>query len=91
MKQILQAILKSIVYGLAVAFLWLLVFQPEGQFNFRNVLGGSAAENMPISYAKAVRAAAPAVVNIYTRSTQVDVQSYQQRVIQNQSWLRLTP
>lgn len=85
MKQILQATFKSIVYGLAVAFLWLLVFQPEGQFNFRNVLGGSGAENMPISYAKAVRAAAPAVVNIYTRSTQVDVQSYQQRVIQNQS------
>lgn len=85
MNQFLQTILKSAIYGLAIAFVWLVFFQQEGEFNFRKLLANEPVEQPPISYAKAVRAAAPAVVNIYTRSTQLDVQSYQQRVIQNQS------
>lgn len=85
MNQFLQTTLKSAVYGLAIAFIWLVFFQQESQFNFRHLMNSSQNEAPPISYAKAVRAAAPAVVNIYTRSTQLDVQSYQQRVIQNQS------
>ena len=85
MNQFLQTILKSAIYGLAIAFLWLVLFQQGSQFNFRKLFANEPVEQPPISYAKAVRAAAPAVVNIYTRSTQLDVQSYQQRVIQNQS------
>lgn len=85
LNQFLHTILKSAVYGLAIAFIWLVFFQQESQFNFRHLMNSSQNETPPISYAKAVRAAAPAVVNIYTRSTQLDVQSYQQRVIQNQS------
>ncbi len=85
LNQFLQTTLKSAVYGLAIAFIWLVFFQQESQFNFRHLMNSSQNEAPPISYAKAVRAAAPAVVNIYTRSTQLDVQSYQQRVIQNQS------
>jgi serine protease DegS len=82
LNHFLQTIFKSAIYGLALAFLWLVLFQQESQFNFRKLLAKEPAEPAPISYAKAVRAAA---VNIYTRSTQLDVQSYQQRVIQNQS------
>ena len=85
LNQFLHTTLKSAVYGLAIAFIWLVFFQQESQFNFRHLMNSSQNEAPPISYAKAVRAAAPAVVNIYTRSTQLDVQSYQQRVIQNQS------
>jgi serine protease DegS len=85
LNQFLQTILKSAIYGLAIAFLWLVLFQQESQFNFRKLMANEPVEQPAISYAKAVRAAAPAVVNIYTRSTQLDVQSYQQRVIQNQS------
>lgn len=85
LSQFLQSIFRSIIYGLAIAFLWLVLFQPQSPFNFRNLISQDPAEQPPISYSKAVRAAAPAVVNIYTRSIKYDVQSFQQRMIQNQS------
>ncbi len=85
LSQFLQSIFRSIIYGLAIAFLWLVLFQPQSPFNFRNLISQDAAEQPAISYSKAVRAAAPAVVNIYTRSIKYDVQSFQQRMIQNQS------
>lgn len=85
LSQFLQSIFRSIIYGLAIAFLWLVLFQPQSPFNFRNLISQDSAEQPAISYSKAVRAAAPAVVNIYTRSIKYDVQSFQQRMIQNQS------
>lgn len=41
-------------------------------------------EHQPVSYAKAVRRAAPAVVNVYTRSTLVDPRSLRPRTIERQ-------
>lgn len=78
-------ILKSIAYGLAIALLWLFFFQPGGRAQLKQLLTSESAQPPAISYAKAVRAAAPSVVNVYTRSTQLDPSSYGQRVIQNQS------
>jgi len=78
-------ILKSVAYGLAVALLWLLFVQPEGRNQLKTLLTTNSSPAQAISYAKAVRAAAPSVVNVYTRSTQVDERSYGQRLIQNQS------
>lgn len=77
-------ILKSVAYGLAIAMLWLLVFQPA-QLGFLQQFHSKAAPPPAISYASAVRAAAPAVVNVYTRSTKLDPSSYGRRVIRNQS------
>ncbi len=78
-------LLKSIAYGLAAALVWLLFFQQDGQLNLRDLF--RTQDNMPaaISYAKAVRAAAPAVVNVYTVTTQQDPRSYQRRIIRNES------
>ena len=78
-------ILRSVAYGLAVALLWLLFFQQGGQNLISQLLQPASPEPVAISYAKAVRAAAPAVVNVYTITTQQDPRSYQRRVIQNQS------
>ncbi len=78
-------ILKSVAYGLAAALLWLLFVQPEGRSQLKTLLNTNSSATQAISYAKAVRAAAPSVVNVYTRSTQVDERSYGQRLIQNQS------
>ncbi|WP_215398218.1 trypsin-like peptidase domain-containing protein [Rheinheimera oceanensis] len=41
-------------------------------------------DNAPVSYAQAVRRAAPAVVNVYTRSTLVDPRSLRPRTIERQ-------
>ncbi len=80
----LLLIFKSVAYGLALALLYLLL-APSGQLQLAHLLQPAESEPAAISYAKAVRAAAPAVVNVYTRSTQLDERSYERRVIQNQS------
>jgi len=77
-------IFKSVAYGLALALLFLLL-APSGQLQLSQLFKPNDTEPPAISYAKAVRAAAPAVVNVYTRSTQLDERSYERRVIQNQS------
>lgn len=77
--------LKSAAYGLALAFV-LLLFVPS----FRHITlpfdltGSSVNEQAPVSFAKAVRRAAPAVVNVYTRSTLVDPRSLRPRTIERQ-------
>ncbi|RVU41878.1 trypsin-like serine protease [Rheinheimera riviphila] len=78
-------IIRSIAYGLALALLWLLLFQQNGVTQLNQWLQPQNQEQSAISYAKAVRAAAPAVVNVYTVTTQQDPRSYQRRIIQNQS------
>ena len=78
-------IIRSIAYGLALALLWLLFFQQNGTDQLKQLLQSQNQEQPAISYAKAVRAAAPAVVNVYTVTTQQDPRSYQRRIIQNQS------
>lgn len=75
---------KGVAYGLALALLYLLL-APAGQLQLSHLLQPAEAEPAAVSYARAVRAAAPAVVNVYTRSTQLDERSYERRVIQNQS------
>ena len=77
--------LKSAAYGLALAFL-LLLFVPSFQhitlpFDWT---ASSENEQAPVSFAKAVRRAAPAVVNVYTRSTLVDPRSLRPRTIERQ-------
>ncbi|MCS4306656.1 serine protease DegS [Rheinheimera pacifica] len=44
----------------------------------------ASEDNTPVSYAQAVRRAAPAVVNVYTRSTLVDPRSLRPRTIERQ-------
>lgn len=78
-------LLKSIAYGLAAALVWLLFFQQNSQLNLRDLFRTQDHLPTAISYAKAVRAAAPAVVNVYTVTTQQDPRSYQRRIIRNES------
>lgn len=85
MAQHLFFLLKSIAYGLAAALIWLVFFQNNSQFNVRDLLQLREEPTPAISYARAVRAAAPAVVNVYTVTTQQDPRSFQRRIIQNQS------
>ena len=85
MAKILQFLLKSIVYGLALAFVVLMLYP-----NFSHpALSFLAHQQQPddqvaVSYAKAVRRAAPAVVNVYTRATLVDPRSLRPRTIERQ-------
>ncbi|HCD15521.1 outer membrane-stress sensor serine endopeptidase DegS [Shewanella indica] len=69
MKETLIYICKAVVFGLVMAAVFLLVsrFMGEGNLggNLLQFRGNSGAE---LSFAKAVRRAAPAVVNIYSLS-----------------------
>lgn len=85
MRNIFLFILKSVTYGLALALVILVVFP--------NLTGihlptwQSAAEQTepaPLSYARAVRRAAPAVVNVYTRSRVIDPRGLRPRSIERQ-------
>ncbi|WP_037053558.1 trypsin-like peptidase domain-containing protein [Rheinheimera baltica] len=85
MTKFLFFLLKSIVYGLALAFILMLFFPSMNQLS--TLLFGradSAEEQHAVTYAKAVRRAAPAVVNVYTRSTLVDPRSLRPRTIERQ-------
>ncbi len=78
-------LLKSCAYGLALAFV-LIWFFPAINFSSLTLFNTSSESDEPaaISYAKAVRRAAPAVVNVYTRSTLVDPRSLRPRTIERQ-------
>ena len=78
-------LLKSCAYGLALAFV-LIWFFPAINFSALPLFHTSSESDEPaaISYAKAVRRAAPAVVNVYTRSTLVDPRSLRPRTIERQ-------
>ena len=64
MTNFLLLIFKSVAYGLALALLYLLL-APSGQLQLAHLLQPAESEPAAISYARAVRAAAPAVVNVY--------------------------
>lgn len=85
MRKLLLFIIKSIAYGLALAFLLLLLFPNLTGRTFP--LWQTKAEEQvqaPVSYHRAVRRAAPAVVNVYTRSRIVDPRSLRPRTIERQ-------
>lgn len=85
MAKFLLFLIKSIAYGLALAFALLLIFPSlrHATLPFSN-LERQQDEQQPVSYASAVRKAAPAVVNVYTRSTLVDPRSLRPRTIERQ-------
>lgn len=60
--------------------IWLLFFSKSPLQFFSS----KPTQAEPVSYAKAVRSAAPAVVNIYTKSTTLNPRSYQNRTIERQ-------
>jgi len=81
----LLSLLKSIAYGLALAFVLMLLipsFNHLPSLLFSNPT--TSEEHHAVSYSKAVRRAAPAVVNVYTRSTLVDPRSLRPRTIERQ-------
>jgi len=84
-RTLLLFLIKSIAYGLALAFLLLLLFPnlTGGHFSFWQT-HAEEQENAPVSYHRAVRRAAPAVVNVYTRSRIVDPRSLRPRTIERQ-------
>ncbi|MDX3773455.1 trypsin-like peptidase domain-containing protein [Chromatiaceae bacterium AAb-1] len=87
MQKFLLFLIKSIAYGLALALVILLVF--PNQTGIRLPVGKkqiAEAEPAPVSYSRAVRKAAPAVVNVYTRSTLIDPRSraFRPRTIERQ-------
>ncbi|KUM53537.1 peptidase [Rheinheimera sp. EpRS3] len=85
MAKFLFFLLKSIAYGLALAFLLMLVFPSLNQLSVPLFKAAEVSEDdAPVSYAQAVRRAAPAVVNVYTRSTLVDPRSLRPRTIERQ-------
>lgn len=85
MRKFLLFLLKSIAYGLALAFVLLWLLPAFNQLSLPTIQ--SSATNKlpaPISYNYAVRRAAPAVVNVYTRSTLVDPRALRPRTIERQ-------
>jgi serine protease DegS len=78
-------LLKSTAYGLALAFVLILIFPSFNNVSLPWSNSVTTTEQEPaVSYAKAVRRAAPAVVNVYTRSTLVDPRSLRPRTIERQ-------
>ncbi|CAM5214285.1 outer membrane-stress sensor serine endopeptidase DegS [Alishewanella longhuensis] len=85
MRKLLLFFIKSIAYGLALAFLLLMLFPTltGGSWPFWPTKVEEQVQ-APVSYNRAVRRAAPAVVNVYTRSRIVDPRSLRPRTIQRQ-------
>lgn len=84
-RNLLSFFVKSIAYGLALAFIVLLIFPSLGGHRF--VFWQTNADEQvtaPVSYSRAVRRAAPAVVNVYTRSRMLDSRSLRPRTIERQ-------
>ena len=78
-------ILKSVIYGLALALVILLFFPKLTGVSLPTWQNqGEQTEPAPVSYASAVRKAAPAVVNVYTRSRVIDPRGFQPRSIERQ-------
>ncbi len=67
-------ILNSASYGVIIAVVLLLLIPElrEGNASWWNIFQRSPQSEQPLSYAKAVQAAAPAVVNIYSEEIQSD-------------------
>lgn len=84
-RTVLLFTLKSIAYGLALAFI-LVWFFPNLTGVTLPFAPNSAEEQTPapVSYNRAVRRAGPAVVNVYTRSRIVDPRSLRPRTIERQ-------
>lgn len=84
-RTVLLFTLKSIAYGLALAFV-LVWFFPNLTGVTLPFAHNSAEEQTPapVSYNRAVRRAGPAVVNVYTRSRIVDPRSLRPRTIERQ-------
>jgi len=84
-RTVLLFTLKSIAYGLALAFV-LVWFFPNLTGVTLPFAPNSAEEQTaaPVSYNRAVRRAGPAVVNVYTRSRIVDPRSLRPRTIERQ-------
>lgn len=84
-RTVLLFTLKSIAYGLALAFV-LVWFFPNLTGVTLPFAANSAEEQTPapVSYNRAVRRAGPAVVNVYTRSRIVDPRSLRPRTIERQ-------
>ncbi|KKO46425.1 peptidase [Arsukibacterium ikkense] len=85
MLKILLFIIKSIAYGLALALVILLFFPKLTGISlpaWQHV--AEQSEPAPLSYARAVRKAAPAVVNVYTRSRVIDPRGLRPRSIERQ-------
>jgi serine protease DegS len=84
-RTVLLFTLKSIAYGLALAFIlvWFFPNLTGVTLPFSHL---SAEEQTPdpVSYNRAVRRAGPAVVNVYTRSRIVDPRSLRPRTIERQ-------
>lgn len=78
-------LVKSTLYGLALAFILLWLMPSINLPAFTSLNSQDASEHAaPVSYARAVRRAAPAVVNVYTRSTLVDPRALRPRTIERQ-------
>lgn len=84
-RTILLFLIKSVAYGLALAFILLLLF-PKLSGGIFPPWQNAAVEQQPapVSYNRAVRSAAPAVVNVYTRSRIIDPRSFRPRTIERQ-------
>lgn len=69
---VLKYIIHSVGYGIVVAVALLLLMPElrEGNESWWNILQSSEQNSQPLSYAKAVRSASPAVVNIYSEEIQ---------------------
>lgn len=85
MQKFLLFLIKSIAYGLALALIILLLFPNASGFRLpAGKTHTEDAEPAPVSYSRAVRRAAPAVVNVYTRTTLLDPRSFRPRTIERQ-------
>ncbi|CAM3673524.1 trypsin-like peptidase domain-containing protein [Rheinheimera salexigens] len=85
MRAFLLFLFKSIAYGLALAFVLLWLFPLLNNLNLPTIQhNNNETLPAPISYNQAVRRAAPAVVNVYTRSTLVDPRGLRPRTIERQ-------
>ena len=84
-QKFLLLLLRSTAYGLALAFVLLLLFPQQLRFQWP-ALSQSETELQPapVSYARAVRKAAPSVVNVYTRTTISHPRSLRARTIERQ-------
>ncbi|MEE2023902.1 trypsin-like peptidase domain-containing protein [Alkalimonas mucilaginosa] len=83
--KILFFLLRSIAYGLALALILLLLF--PGQLRLAgpaHTTADAVQKAAPVSYARAVRQAAPSVVNVYTRTTISHPRSLRARTIERQ-------
>jgi len=73
--EILKYIIRSVSYGVLVAVILLLLIPSlrENSFTALNIFQAPPQQTEALSYAKAVREAGPAVVNIYSQEIQTKV------------------